>query len=234
MLLTENMLREGIKDAIDKSVIKKEGKSDKVRKFDESVDVIVNLRDVDFNRPENKLDVEHLMPHPVRKEGEWNVCFFVNGDLELAAKEKGFSVYNKDDLDNLQGRSRKEKKEVVKSHDYFVAEAPMMINIAKSLGRLLGRTGKMIKPAPKGYGIIQPNADIEEVIPNFSRIIRLKMNKPVVQFKIGKKSHNQEDLYDNLNSVLTRIQQTLPNRAGNIQSIYIKTTMGPSVTVDRD
>jgi large subunit ribosomal protein L1 len=192
------------------------------------VDIIVNIKDVDFKNPNNRLDVEHVMPHPVRSK-PWNACFFVNRDLEMEAKNAGFKTYNNDELNELAKKPKKDKKNIVKAFDYFIAEAPVMINVAKVMGRFLGSRGKMIKPRPKGFGILQPGEKIDNVVDMLDKVMYLRMKQPLVQFSVGKKSQTVENLLENFYSVLHKLEQTLPGGHGNIKSIYVKTTMGEAV-----
>jgi len=228
MIVEDKYLRNAIKEALEKSIRKKEGKKEMVRKFEESVDVIINVKDLDFKNPANRIDEEHIMPHPIRKK-PLVPCFFVNKDLEMTAKKAGYKTINNEELNEIAKKPNKEKKKVVKAYDYFIAEAPAMIQVAKVLGRFLGARGKMIKPRPKGFGIIQPSESIDNVLGLLDRIFFLRMKQPLVQFSIGKKDLDLDKMVENFNSVLHRLEQAFPNGQGNIRSIYIKTTMGEPV-----
>lgn len=230
MIIDKNLLNKAVKEAIERSIPKKEGKPDKARKFEESIDIILNIKDVDFKNPNNRLDIEHIMPHPVRKQ-PWSACFFVNRDLEMEAKNAGFKTYNNDELNDLAKKPKKDKKNIVKKYQYFVAESPVMINVAKVMGRFLGSRGKMIKPRPKGFGILQPGEKIDNVVDMLNKIIYLKMKQPLVQFSVGKMDQPIDNLIQNFYSVLQRLEQTLPGGQGNIRSLYVKTTMGEPVRV---
>ena len=65
MKLEDKSLKQSINDAIDSSVIKLEGKKDKVRKFDETVDFIINLKDVNLKDPKQRIDKELILPNEV-------------------------------------------------------------------------------------------------------------------------------------------------------------------------
>ena len=104
--------------------MKKDGKSDKARKFDETIDMVVNIRDLDIKNPSNRIDQEYLLPHPIKGNND-NVVFIVKGDMELTLKDKGYAVINPDDLDELFKRPNKEKKLLVKKYDYFVARGDL-------------------------------------------------------------------------------------------------------------
>ena len=151
---------------------------------------------------------------------------------EIQLKELGYAVINPDTLDDLQKRSNKEKKQIAKQYEYFVARGDLMRNLAKVLARFLGQQGKMPRPQPKGFGVIKPNENIEEFVAKLDRIIKVEMKKALLmQLKVGKKSQSPEDLMTNIESVLHFVETKLPNGYNNIKSIFVKTTMGTPVRV---
>ncbi|UYP47923.1 50S ribosomal protein L1 [Candidatus Lokiarchaeum ossiferum] len=233
MNVDKKEIKKALSTAIEQSVLKMEGKSDKPRKFDETIDLIINVRDVDIKNPNNRIDQEHLLPHAI--PGNYiskDVCFIAKDDMEVALKEKGYTVLNPSDLDDMQKRSNKDKKVMAKKYKYFVARADLMRNLAKVLARFLGQQGKMPKPQPKGFGVIKPDEDIDEYLTKLGRIIKISMKKQLLmQLKVGKKSQNEDILYENIESVLNFVEGNLPNGFNNISGIYLKTTMGKPVPV---
>jgi large subunit ribosomal protein L1 len=229
--INDKAVKEALRTAIDHSVYSKEGKNDKTRKFDETIDMVINVRDVDIKNPSNRIDQEYLLPHPI-KGNKANVCFIVKDDMEMLLKEKGYAVVNPDQLEDLFKKPNKDKKQFVKKYDYFVARGDLMRNVAKVLARFLGQQGKMPKPLPKGYGVINPNENLDEYLPKLERIITLTMKKQLLlQVKIGKKSQTQKELMENIDSVLGFLEHQLPSGYNNIKSVYIKTSMGKPVKV---
>ena len=211
-----------------------EGKPEKVRKFDETVDLVINVRDVDIKNPNNRIDQEYLLPHPIKKNlPKEKICFIVKDDMEISLKKMGYDIINPGMLDDLQKQSKKDKKAVANKYDYFVARADLMRNLAKVLARFLGQQGKMPRPQPKGFGVIKPNENLEAYIAKLNRIIKISMKKNlIIQLKFGKKSQEYKELNENLDSILTFVKNSLPNGVNNINSIYIKTTMGKAVKVE--
>jgi len=234
MNINNHSVEKALTAALEQSVIKMEGKPEKVRKFDETVDLIVNVRDVDIKNPNNRIDQEFLLPHPIKGNNPKNkVCFIVKDDMEISLKKMGYDIINPKMLDSLQKQSKKDKKAIAKKYDYFVARADLMRNLAKVLARFLGQQGKMPRPQPKGFGVIKPNENIEAYITKLNRIIKISMKKQlIIQLKFGKKSQEFKTLKENLDSVLNFIKNALPNGNNNIRSIYIKTSMGKAVKVE--
>jgi large subunit ribosomal protein L1 len=192
MIIGKDKIEDALLQAIENSTIKSkdEKKPDRSRKFDETIDLIINLRDVDIKTPANRIDIEHLLPHPIKgNNSKDTIAFIAKGDMELELKELGYNVITVDALDTLQKKSNKEKKLVAKKYKYFIASADLMKNVAKVLARFLGQQGKMPKPQPKGFGIIRPNEDMKEYLPKLGRIVKLIMKKIlVIQTKVGKKN----------------------------------------------
>ena len=233
MIVTEQKLEEALTKAIDNSVWKMEGKSDKVRKFDESLDVSINLRDVDIKNPQNRINTEFLLPNPIYSPKGLKVCFITDGDQLVEAKNQGYYSCDKEFLDDLNKKDKKAKKQFVKQYDSFICRTDLMKDVARVLGRFLGQSGKMPKPSPKGYGIVSPSEKIERIIENYQRRIILSTKKaPIVQTAFGKKSITPEKNKENLISLINFIESQLPNGQGNIKSIYLKTTMGKSTKVE--
>lgn len=232
MIIDTKKVEAAVATAIDRSVLKKEGKPDKVRKFDESIELILNIRELDIKNPNNRIEQEHLFPHPIHDD-KLKLCFFVAGDLEMNVKKKGLAVVNNETLDTLNKKPNKDKKQVVKKYDYFVATADMMRNVAKVLARFLGQQNKMPKPQPKGFGIITPNENLDEYVKKIHHVAKLDMKKQLlIQVKVGRKSQDRAQVMENIESILNFVQGKLPNGQNNVKSIYVKTTMGPAIKVE--
>lgn len=231
MNIVDNLLKEALEIAISESVWKKEGKPDKVRKFDESLDLIVNFRDVDLKDPNFKFNQEFLLPNAIHLK-KLSICFISKGDQLLEAKEKGYTAADEGFLSDINKKDKKFKKGFVGQFENFVCAAPLMRNVAKTLGRFLGQTGKMPKPLPNGYGIVKIDESVDKIINNFRRRIILKSKKdPMIQTLFGKKSLKLDDNLENLKALIHLLEEKMPNGQGNIKSIYLKTTMGKSIRV---
>jgi large subunit ribosomal protein L1 len=226
-------VRKALVTAIEESVIKKEDKPDKVRKFDETVDLTINIRDVDIKNPNNRIDQEVMLPHSIAgNKRKAKVCFIVKDDMETYLRKNGYTVINTDQLDELQKQSNKDKKALAKKYEYFIARSDLMRDLAKVLARFLGQQGKMPRPQPKGFGVIRPDEDLASFLPNLEKIIRLDMKKQLsIQTKVAKKSQPMPEIMGNIEAVLNLVEHALPNGNNNIKSIYLKTTMSKPVKV---
>ena len=232
MKVEEKALKKSINDALDESVIKLEGKKEKVRKFDETVDFIINLKDVNLKDPKQRIDKELILPNDVITENVPNICVVASDEILLEAKKMKLETIDSEGLVKLNGEEKKYKKRFVKKYDFFIVEDKMMRDVARYLARFLGPVGKMPKPFPSGYGIISSVSDLNTAIERYKKIIRVQMKKqPIVQVKIGKKSMEVDKLYANVKTVVDFIADLMPHKYNNFKSIYVKTTMGKPVKI---
>jgi large subunit ribosomal protein L1 len=203
-------------------IVKKLQAESKQRKFLESVELAVNLKDIDLTNPKNRIQEDFILPHgrgrPVR------IGLF--GGSEMAMKAKGFAdvVVLPEELEEL-AKDKVKAKKFARTGDFFIAEAPLMPTIGKRLGVVLAPRGKMPKPIPPGS---DPKAAIEKLR---SSITMRTRDKKTFHMPIGTKEMPPEKLAENLDAVLKRLMSKLERGKLNIQSAYVKTTMGPSFKV---
>ena len=203
-------------------IIKKLQAESKKRNFLETVELAINLKDIDLSNPKNRIQEEIILPHGRGKQ----VKVGLFGGSEMAVKAKGLAdvVVQPEDIEDLAGDKAKARK-FARSSDYFVAEAPLMPTIGKRLGIILAPRGKMPKPIPPGS---DPGPVIEKL--RTSVTVRTR-DKLTFHLPIGAKDMPPEHLAENLDVVLGRITNKLERGKQNIRSAYVKTTMGPSFKV---
>lgn len=196
----------------------------KKRKFKQSVEMIVVLRDVDVKQPQNRINVAVPLPHPPPGK-EAKVAVFASGDLALKAREAGAdAVLGREDIERLGG-DKKAAKKLAKAYDFFLAGTDLMPLIGRYLGRYLGPRGKMPQPVP-------PNAPIDAMIERFRRSVRVRVrNEPQIMVRIGTEDQPTEELVENANAVLKEILKKF--QPTNIARIYFKLSMGPAVPVEK-
>jgi large subunit ribosomal protein L1 len=235
MKVDDKLLKRSLDAAIDLSIVKKEGHEDKTRKFDESIDLIINVKDVNLNDPKQRIDKELILPNKIVTSDTPNVCVIASDEILLEAKNLGLDTLDSDELVKLNNEEKKEKKKFVKKHDFFIVEDKMMPNIARYLARFLGPAGKMPKPFPSGYGIVSNPEDLDVAVERYSKIIRVQLKKqPIIQVKVGKKSMDKKKLFENVKTVVDYVADQMPHKYNNLKSMYLKTTMGKPVKIDED
>lgn len=210
------------KDAIVKAIADMKEKSPK-RKFNQSVELAVKLRELDLKRPESRINESLELPTAASKDVK--VAVIAGGDLAVRARNAGADIIiGREDLDKM-GREKKEARKLAQKFDYFVAEAPLMPQVGKSLGQMLGPRGKMPTPIP-------PTAPIDDVIKRQRKMARLKMkDQPVIQVKVGTEDMPNDVLVQNIQTVISRLEAKLEKGSKNISGVSVKTTMGPLVKV---
>jgi large subunit ribosomal protein L1 len=235
MKVDDKLLKKSLDTAIDLSVYKKEGKKEKARNFDESIDFIMNLKDLNLNDPKQRIDKELILPNDVITAKQPNVCVIASDEILLEAKKQGIDTIDSDGLAELDREEKKVKKKFVKKYDFFIVEDKLMRDVARFLARFLGPAGKMPKPFPTGYGIISSVEDLNTAIERYKKIIRVQVKKlPSLQVKVGKKSMDSDKVFENIKTIVDYIADLMPHKYNNIKNMYVKTTMGRPVKIDQD
>ena len=232
MKVDDKLLRRSLDAAMDFSVLKKEGFKDKIRKFDESIDIIINIKDVNLNDPKNRIDKEIILSNDIITDDKPNICVIASDDILLEAKKIGVDTLDSEGLINLNSEEKKYKKKFAKKYEFFVVEDKLMRDVARYLARFLGPLGKMPKPFPTGYGIISSPDDLKVAYERYKKVIRVQMKKqPIIFLKIGKKSMDADKLFENMKTVVNFIGDQMPHKFNNFKSMHLKSTMGKPVKV---
>ncbi len=193
------------------------------RKFSQSIDLAINLQNVDMKKPEGKIQERVELPNSVGKE--LKICVIATGEMALKAKRAGASlVIERAALEALVG-DKKKQKDVAKNYDIFIAEAPMMPLVGKTLGASLGPRGKMPTPVP-------PNANIEDQMERHRKVVFVRTRgQPVLQCRVGNEDMTDKEIAENVQAVVRRIEGKLKRGIKNFKSVYLKTSMGSAVKV---
>jgi len=211
--MADEKLVEGIRKALDGA---------KPRKFKESVEICINLKDVDLAIPKNRIDEE--IPLPKGRGKQVKVALF--GTNEMTSKAKGIAdrVLTPEDIDKLADNKRDGRK-LALGHHYFVAEAPLMPTIGKKLGKVLAPRGKMPRPIP-------PGADPGPILNAVRNSVKVRSkDRRTFHATVGTRDMSAEDLAQNVDAVLKRIIARLERGPNNIHSVFVKTTMGPAIKI---
>lgn len=186
----------------------------KKRKFTQSIDIIINLKNIDLKKPENKFSKEVVLPHGRGK------------DISVGLISDSVpGVITKRDLEEFE-RDKKKLKQVTKRYDFMIAEAPLMPLVGKVLGRYLAPKGKMPKLLP-------PGRSHESMIDEMKRSVRIKVrDSPVIHAVAG--SENMEDLHlkENIKRIFEEVDRALPKGRNQIRDVYVKMSMGKPVKID--
>lgn len=188
------------------------------KKFVQSIDLIINLKNFDIKRESVNLLVN--LPHKTRN---------VKAAGFLTVKSKVIDTITKTEFDKY--KDKKAIKKLVKKYDFFIAHASLMPAIATNFGKYLGPAGKM--PSPQ-LGIItrEDDSTINEVLENASRSVRLKTKEPSIKVLIAKEDMKDEDIAENIIAAYNPLLAVLPRNKDNLRSVMIKFTMNKPTKIN--
>ena len=214
MPLDQNTILTAVKEAREKS---------EKREFNQSVELILKLQDIDMKSPDAKIQEIVELPHALEKPNK--ICVIAQGELAMKAKKANADhVVERSELEGLAGK-KQEIRKIANQYDFFIAEAPLMPLIGKTLGSVLGPRGKMPVPVP-------PSADIASLIAKHRKTVTIRMrNQPTLQSRIGMENMKDEEITDNIMAVLRVLEGKLKRGMKNIKFAYIKTAMGTPVKI---
>ena len=193
------------------------------RQFNESVDLAINLHNIDLSIPGNRVDAEVILPHGLGKPAR--IAVFAAGETAMRAKSGGADrVLSADDISAL-GTDKRSARKLAEEYRFFIAETRFMPTIGKSLGPILGKRGKMPLPLP-------PTQDVTPQIARLRNVVKVRSrDSPTFHFSVGTRKMDVKDLVENIEAVITKLEQTLKDGRHNLKSVYVKTTMGPAIRV---
>ena len=193
------------------------------RRFSESVDLAINLQNIDMSMPANRVDEEIILPHGRGKSAK--IAVFAAGETALLAQRAGADlVISPDELAEL-GDDKKRARKIADEYTYFIAETSFMPTIGKKLGPILGKRGKMPQPLP-------PNVDIAPIIKRQRNLVRVRSrDRLTFHMAVGSRDMDAKEIAENVETVTIKLEQTLKDGKQNLKSVYVKTTMGPAVKV---
>jgi large subunit ribosomal protein L1 len=198
-------------------LVKKARESSSKRKFTQSAELTLVLKDIDVKKGFNLNEVVALPHKPSRQP---SICVIASGDMGSRAKKAGVDrVMEPQELDRL-GTNKREARKVVRSHDFFLSDTTQMATVGRSLGQFLGPKGKM--PTPLPYG-----APVEAIANRFRSSVRVKAkNQLNVSTRIGDEKMDDSQLAENAGAVIAAVEKKLPQGDKNIKNAMVKFTMG--------
>ena len=190
-------------------------------KFDESVDVAVNLG-IDATKSDQQVRGSTVMPNGTGKTVR--VAVFTSGKNQDLAREAGADIVGMEDL--------AEKVKAGEMNFDVVIASPDAMRVVGGLGQILGPRGLM--PNPK-VGTVTP--DVATAVKNAKAgQVRYRCDKAgIVHAQIGRASFEVVKLQENLLALIADLQKVKPSTAKGIyfQRVSVSSTMGPGVQVDR-
>jgi len=193
------------------------------KKFNQTVDLILNIQEIDMKAPEGKIQEVVELPHATGKLNK--IVVVGSGELALKARRANADkVIERGDLDALAGK-KKDLRKLASEYDVFIAEAPLMALVGRTLGPVLGPRGKMPIPVP-------PNADIAALMEKHRKTVLVRMRaQPIIQVSVGSETMGEDELWDNIQVILRVLDGKLKRGLKNVKNVYIKTSMGVPVKI---
>jgi large subunit ribosomal protein L1 len=211
---TKNKIYSNLEDAI--KILKKTATA----KFAESVELHANLN-IDPKYADQQLRTTVTLPHGIGKEVK--IAVLTNEENFEEAKNAGANIVGNDDLiqNIIQGNI---------NFDLLIATPNIMPKLAK-LGRVLGPKGLM--PSPKSGTV---TTTLKTTLTDFKKgKFEYKADKTgVVHINFGKSNFPENQLIENLQALYRSIEQNRPSgvKGKYFKSLFICTTMGPSIKLD--
>ncbi|HEY8140289.1 MAG TPA: 50S ribosomal protein L1 [Nitrososphaera sp.] len=198
-------------------LVKKAREGSTKRKFTQSAELTLVLKDIDVKKGFNLNEVVAL-PHKPSKQP--TICVIASGDMGTKVRKAGVDkVMDPQELDRL-GTNKREARKLVRSYDFFLSDTSQMATVGRSLGQFLGPKGKM--PTPLPYG-----APVEAIANRFRNSVRVKAkNQLNLSARIGDEKMEDSQLVENAGAVISAIEKKLPQGDKNIRNAMVKFTMG--------
>lgn len=206
--------------------VKKVRESSKKRKFSQTFDLIINLKQLNLKKPEENVNTFVVLPQGKGKKTK--VCALVDKELGTQAKETCDKTILKEEFSKYT--AKKILRKLAKDYDYFIAQANLMVDVAKFFGKVFGPRGKM--PNPKAGCIVPPKIDLKLIYTKLQKTVRLQTkNEQAVKCLVGTEDMKDEQLQENILTVYNTMVHVLPKEAQNIDNIMLKLTMGSPVII---
>jgi len=202
----EEKILQAIKELRDKS---------EKRNFSQTFDLIISLKEFDTKKAENKFSEDVSLPRGRGKEA--NVVVFSD-----SLKDLDCEIFSNSDIQSL-AKNKRETRKLVSQTEFFLAEAPLMPIIGKSLGQILAPSGKMPR-------II--SGEVKPMIKKLKNSVKIRVkDSPVIQCLVGKEDMKDDDVADNVEAVLNFLETRLPKGKHNIKEVLLKLTMSKPIKV---
>jgi len=181
------------------------------RKFNQTVDLIINLQKFDIKKDQVNIFVS--VPHKIKEK---KIAAF------LEVKNDNVDTITKNDFKKYS--EKRELKKLVEKYDFFISQSSLMPVVATTFGRALGPAGKM--PSPQLGILMNPgDKEISELKNRINSSIKVKTKEPSIKLPIGKQNMKDEEIIENILVVYNAVLKALPKGNDNLKNLEIKFTM---------
>merc|ERR1711971_1478310 len=207
--VSKEILRECVAEVL-------KGSEDKPRKFLESVDLQIGLKNYDPQKDKRFSGTVELKHIPRNK---FKVCILGDQAHCDEAKEKGIACMTADELKKLN-KDKKKVKKLAKSYDAFLCSDTLIKQIPRLLGPGLNKAGKF--PT-----LITHQDDLDAKINDLKATIKFQMKKVLcLNVAVGNVGMTEDELVQNVHLAMNFLVSLLKKHWQNVKSLNIKSTMG--------
>jgi large subunit ribosomal protein L1 len=186
-------------------------RKEKERKFDQTIDLIINLQKFDIKK--HQLNLFLTVPYASKNKKIAGFFETKNKNIDTITPEE-FKKYS----------NKKALKKLVKTYDFFIAQGSLMPKVATTFGRVLGPAGKM--PSPQmGLVMNVDDKEIEALKKKINNTIKVKIKEASIKLAVGKQSMADSEIIENISAVYSGVIKELPRNKENVKNIEIKFTM---------
>jgi large subunit ribosomal protein L10Ae len=193
----------------------------KKRNFTETIEMQVTLKNYDPQRDKRFSGTFKLpsIPRPNLK-----CCMLGDAAHCEQADRIGIDSMSADDLKKLN-KNKKLVKKLAKKYDFFLASASMIKQIPRLLGPGLTKSGKF--PT-----LLAPSDDMQEKVDEIKATIKFQMKKVMcMNVAVGNVTLSKQENIVNVQLAANFLASLLKKQWQNIDVIYVKSTMGPSIQI---
>lgn len=210
------------------NAIKKLKSESKKRNFEQKIDAIFILKDLDLKKPDQQVDFFAQLHFPIGKKIK--VCAFVGLELQPEAEKVCDKTISQTDFPKYQA-DKKLAKKLVREYDYFIAQANIMPQVAQTFGKVLGPKGKM--PNPKAGCVVPPKAALKPLYDKLQTMVKVQAKTQLVVYSmVGNEAQDEKEVADNIKTLYNQLIHHLPSENDNLKASYIKFTMGKPVKIE--
>ncbi|AYU77991.1 60S ribosomal protein L10a [Leishmania donovani] len=191
-------------------------KVDKERKFKESVDLQVNLKNYDPQK-DKRFSGSLKLPNVCRPR--MTVCLLCDLVHEDIAKKEGVPTMNQEDLKKLN-KNKKLVKKMCNQYDAFLCSESIIKTVPRLVGPHMHRMGKF--PT-----VCSPSESLTDKIVELRSTVKFQLKKVLcLGTCVGHMEMSEEQLRQNVTMAINFLVSLLKKNWQNLKSAYIKSTMG--------
>ena len=190
----------------------------KERKFDQTVDLVINLQKFDIKKTPVNLLIS--LPYKVKDK---KIAAFLEND------NKSVDTITFDQFKRYS--DKKLIKNLIKKYDFFIAEGKLMPKVATTFGRVLGPAGKM--PSPQMGILMNVNdEEINNLKTKINNTLKIRVKEASIKVPVGKQSMSDKEIIANISTIYDGVLKNMPKQKENLKNIEIKFTMTKPIKIN--